>query len=142
MPIRTAALALLAALWLPLPLLAQSADTDIASVVQSGNVTEEQQSEQDVGTLQAELAKVEAERQALEEELANDTSAAQLEQANEQNLVLRDRLAAMEEVADHLRKDEQRKWFIVGGSTVAISLLVGWLLARLGGGRKRSMWLN
>ena len=140
MPTRTAALALLAALWLPLPLLAQSADTDVPAD-QPNNVIE-QQNEQDVGTLQAELSRVEAERQALADELANDSSAAQLEQVNEQNLVLRDRLAAMEEVADHLRKDEQRKWFIVGASTVAISLLAGWLLARLGGGRKRSMWLN
>ena len=48
----------------------------------------------------------------------------------------------MQEVVANQRKNDQRKWFIVGASTVAVSLLTGWLLAQLGGGRKRSMWLN
>jgi hypothetical protein len=48
----------------------------------------------------------------------------------------------MEELVDTQRSEEQRKWFTVGGATVALSLLAGWLLGRLGGGRKRNMWLN
>ena len=136
---RAPLLALLTALWLPLPALAQSAND---TVIEEPSAASEQEAEQDVGTLQAELARVEAERQRLEQALAGNDNRAQLEQLNAQNLALRDRLSAMEEVADTQRKDEQRKWFITGGSTVALSLLAGWLLAQLGGRRKRNMWLN
>ena len=133
-------LALLAALCLPLPALAQPADPELVDVVSSN--ASEQEAEQDVGTLQAELARVEAERQQLADALAGADNSVQLEQLSAQNLALRDRLSAMEQLADARRSDEQRKWFIVGASTVALSLLVGWLLAQLGGRRKRSMWLN
>lgn len=128
--IRTPILALLAALWLPLPTLAQPVDTA------------EQETEQDIGTLQAELARVEAERQLLADELAGGVDREQLEQLSAQNTDLLDRLSVMQEVVANQRKNDQRKWFIVGASTVAVSLLTGWLLAQLGGGRKRSMWLN
>lgn len=135
MSIRPAMLPLLSILLLPLPLLAQPADTPAeAEAVVAG--------EQDVGTLQAELAKVEAERQRLADELANSVDSTQVERLTEQNLALRDRLSAMEQLADSRREEQQRKWFIIGGSTVALSLLAGWLLAQLGGRRKRSMWLN
>lgn len=134
---RTPLLALLALLCLPLPALAQS-EAERSS--EQPAAAEEQ--EADVGTLQAELARVEAERQRLADTLAGNDNRAQLEQLTGQNMALRDRLAALEEVADAERSDERRKWFIVGGSTVGVSLVLGWLLARLGGSRKRSMWTN
>ncbi|PRB80606.1 hypothetical protein [Pseudomonas sp. MYb185] len=135
MSIRPSMLPLLGILLLPLPLLAQPADTPVE---QEAAV----EGEQDIGTLQAELAKVEAERQRLADELAQGVDNTQVEQLTEQNLALRDRLAAMEQLADSRREEQQRKWFIVGASTVAVSLLAGWLLAQLGGRRKRDMWLN
>lgn len=135
MSIRPAMLPLLSILLLPLPLLAQPVDAPTeAEAVVAG--------EQDVGTLQAELAKVEAERQRLADELANSVDSTQVERLTEQNLTLRDRLSAMEQLADSRREEQQHKWFIIGGSTVALSLLAGWLLAQLGGRRKRNMWLN
>src|SRR5690606_1230191 len=105
-------------------------------------LSEQQQTVQDLGTLQAELARVEAERQRLADELARGGDSERLEQLNAQNIILRDRLAAQEQFHDTQRAEEQRKWFMVGGSTVALSLLAGWLLAQLGGRRKRNMWLN
>lgn len=131
-------LALLATLWLPQTGIAQSADTP------ADESATEQQTEQDIGTLQAELARIEAERQRLADQLAGsgNDNAAQIEQLSMQNIALRDRLAVMEELVDTQRNEEQRKWFTVGGATVALSLLAGWLLGRLGGGRKRNMWLN
>lgn len=132
MPVRTLILPLVLLL---LPLSSQAQQADIpepeAAVV-----------EQDVGTLQAELAKVEAERQRLADELANTADHAEVEQLSKQNLALRDRLSAMEEVADTNQAEQQRKWFIVGGATVAGSLILGWLLAQLGGRRKRNEWTN
>ena len=136
---RTPILALLAVLWLPLPALAQPADT---ATEQPATVPAAQDVEQDVGTLQAELARVEAERQRLADELAGSIDSEQLEQLSAQNADLRDRLSVMQEVVANQRKNDQRKWFIAGASTVALSLLAGWLLAQLGGRRKRSMWLN
>ncbi len=133
---RTSILALLAALWLSLPATAQPIDAATEQAIT------EQEVELDVGTLQAELARVEAERQQLADELAGGVDSEQLEQLSAQNTDLRDRLSVMQEVVANQRKDDQRKWFIVGASTVALSLLIGWLLAQLGGRRKRSMWLN
>lgn len=134
MTFRPSLLPLLAVLLLPLPLHAQQADTPVSSPTPTA--------EQDVGTLQAELAKVEAERQRLADELANAADHAEVERLNRQNLALRDRLAAMEELAQQIQQEQQRKWFMVGGATVAGSLLLGWLLAQLGGRRKRNEWLN
>lgn len=134
MPIRTLMLPLLGILLLPLPAQAQQVD---APAEQEAAVVE-----QDIGTLQAELAKVEAERQRLADELANAADHAEVEQLSKQNLTLRDRLSAMEQMADTSRSELQHKWFIIGGATVAGSLLLGWLLAQLGGRRKRNEWLN
>ncbi|SRR5690606_7116608 len=134
MTFRPSLLPLLAVLLLPFSLHAQQADTAVSSPAPTA--------EQDVGTLQAELAKVEAERQRLADELANAADHAEVERLNRQNLALRDRLAAMEEVAQQVQQEQQRKWFMVGGATVAGSLLLGWLLAQLGGRRKRNEWLN
>ena len=132
MPLRTLILPL--AMLLPLSLQAQQADAPpepAAAVV-----------EQDVGTLQAELAKVEAERQRLADELENTADHAEIEQLSRQNLALRDRLSVMEELVDTQQAEQQRKWFIIGGATVVGSLILGWLLAQLGGRRKRNEWTN
>ena len=134
MSLRPSLLPLLAALLLPLSLQAQQADAPVDPQTPTA--------EQDIGTLQAELAKVEAERQRLADELANAADHAEVERLGRQNLALRDRLAAMEEVAQRNQQEQQRKWFIVGGATVTGSLLLGWILAQLGGRRKRSEWLN
>lgn len=134
MSLRPSLLPLLAALLLPLPLHAQQADAPVDPQTPTA--------EQDIGTLQAELAKVEAERQRLADELANAADHAEVERLGRQNLALRDRLAAMEDVAERNQQEQQRKWFIIGGATVAGSLLLGWILAQLGGRRKRSEWLN
>lgn len=129
-------LALLTVLWLPLSAPGQTVDTQTEE--EAAAVTE-----QDIGNLQAELARVEAERQRLADVLAStSTDTSQLEQLSAQNLALREQLSTMEEVVYSQRKNEQRNWFIVGGTTVALSLLAGWLLAQLGGRRKRDMWLN
>ena len=132
---RISILALLTVLWLPLPAPGQTVDTE----EEAAAVTE-----QDIGNLQAELARVEAERQRLADALASNSTdtTSQLEQLSAQNLALREQLSTMEEVVYSQRKNEQRNWFIVGGTTVALSLLAGWLLAQLGGRRKRDMWLN
>lgn len=134
---RTLMLMLLATLALPL-----SAQEPPAAPAAEAELSEQQQTAQDLGTLQAELARVEAERQRLADELARGGDSERLEQLNAQNIILRDRLAAQEQLHDTQRAEEQRKWFMVGGSTVALSLLAGWLLAQLGGRRKRNMWLN
>lgn len=137
---RTPLLALLTALCLSLPVLAQTGTESGSEEVT--RAADEQEVEHDVGTLQAELARVEAERQRLADALAGNDSGPQLEQLTATNIALRARLEAMEEVADSERRDEQRKWFVVGASTAGLSLFAGWLLARLGGSRKRSMWTN
>lgn len=134
MTFRPSWLPLLAVLLLPFPMHAQQADPAVSAPTPSA--------EQDLGTLQAELAKVEAERQRLADELANAADHAEVERLSRQNLALRDRLEAMEEVAAQDQQEQQRKWFMVGGATVAGSLLLGWLLAQMGGRRKRSEWLN
>lgn len=137
MPIRTSILAL-AILCLPLPALAQSADP----ADEPAEAFIEQPDEQTIGTLQAELAQLEAERQRLADALAAGADSMRMERLTVENSELQEQLSIMQQMVDTQQKDEQRKWFIVGGSTVAASLLAGWLLAQLGGRRKRNMWLN
>ena len=138
MPFRISILALLAILCLPLPALAQSADT----ADEPAEAFTDQPDEQTIGTLQAELAQLEAERQRLADALAAGADSMRMERLTVENRDLQEQLSVMQDMVDVQQKDEQRKWFIVGGATVAASLLLGWLLAQLGGRRKRSMWLN
>ena len=140
MPIRTTTLALLALLCLPLAGLAQTTDPEIAS--DAAGMLDEESDELNVGALQAELAELEAERQRLADALAAGADSLQAEQLAAQNSDLQERLSIMQAIIDGQRRDQQQKWFIVGGSTVGVSLVLGWLLARLGGSRKRSMWTN
>ena len=98
-------------------------------------------SQQDIGTLQAELASVEAERQRLADQLAAGGEAEEISQLQEENQQLRaDNLAARMEAQSRLVAQQQR-WFLVGGLTVAGSLLLGFMLAKLGR-QKRREWLN
>lgn len=131
MPFRPLLLA--AILLCPLSVLAQ----------QSPSATEPSPSDQqDIGALQAELAKTEAERQRLADELENAADHADLEELTEQNFLLREQLTTMEQLGRSNHQEQQQKWFITGGSTVILSLFIGWILGRLGGRSKRSMWLN
>jgi hypothetical protein len=97
--------------------------------------------EQDAGVLQAELARVEAERQRLEDELAGGQPQ-RLEQLEVENTALRERLDESERASALRREEDRQRWFIIGGSTVAISLLVGLILGRSGGRNRRREWLN
>ena len=140
MPTRTSILALLAILCLPLPSLAQTANTEVTD--EPDELVSEHSDELNVGILQAELAQLEAERQRLADTLAAGADRQQLEQLAAQNSDLQDQVATLQAVVDQQRKETQHTWFMVGGSTVAISLLAGWLMAQFGGRRKRNMWLN
>ena len=137
---RTSILALLAILCLPLPSLAQTAGTEVLD--EPTELDSEHTDELNVGILQAELARLETERQRLADTLAAGADRQQLEQLAAQNSDLQDQVSTLQAVVDQQRKNEQHTWFMVGGSTVAISLLAGWLLAQFGGRRKRNMWLN
>lgn len=101
-------------------------------------------SQQDIGTLQAELAKVEAERQRLADQLAAGNDAAEsdvLTQLQEENQQLRnDNQAARMDAQARLIAQQQR-WFLIGGLAVAVSLLLGFMLAKMGR-QKRREWLN
>lgn len=103
--------------------------------------TEAATSEQDLGVLQAELSRIEAERQRLADELATGAHQ-QLEQLEQENQALR---AARDEAdlqAVALMEEQRQKWFVIGGATVAGSLLLGFLAGKVGGGRRRKEWLN
>lgn len=103
--------------------------------------TEAATSEQDLGVLQAELARIEAERQRLADELATGAHQ-QLEQLEQENQALR---AARDEAdlqAVALMEEQRQKWFLIGGATVAGSLLLGFLAGKGGGSRRRKEWLN
>lgn len=97
--------------------------------------------EQDVGVLQAELSRVEAERQRLEDELAGGQPQ-RLEQLEVENAALRERLDESERARGQSREEDRQRWFIIGGATVAISLLVGLIMGRSGGRNRRREWLN
>ncbi|HDZ57705.1 MAG TPA: hypothetical protein ENI17_03385 [Pseudomonas xinjiangensis] len=98
--------------------------------------------EQDLGILQAELSRVEAERQRLADELASSGTQQQLLQLEEQNRNLRARQMDAELVAASQLEEQRQKWFMVGGTTVGGSLLLGFLTGKMGGRRRRKEWLN
>lgn len=101
-------------------------------------------SQQDIGTLQAELAKVEAERQRLADQLAATSDAGESEaltQLQEENQQLRNNNQAARMDAQARLIAQQQRWFLIGGLTVAASLLLGFMLAKMGR-QKRREWLN
>lgn len=96
---------------------------------------------QDIGTLQAELARVEAERQRLADQLDGGAQGERVEQLQNENQQLRnDNQAARLDAQARLIKQQQR-WFLIGGLSVAASILMGFVLARMGR-QKRREWLN
>ena len=96
---------------------------------------------QDIGTLQAELARVEAERQRLADQLDGGAQGERVEQLQTENQQLRnDNQAARLDAQARLIKQQQR-WFLIGGLSVAASILMGFVLARMGR-QKRREWLN
>ncbi|HCA22985.1 MAG TPA: hypothetical protein DEP32_02365 [Pseudomonas sp.] len=96
---------------------------------------------QDIGTLQAELARVEAERQRLADQLDGGAQGERVEQLQSENQQLRnDNQAARLDAQARLIKQQQR-WFLIGGLSVAASILMGFVLARMGR-QKRREWLN
>lgn len=97
--------------------------------------------ETDLGTLQAELARVEAERQRLAQRLANSVDSGELERLRETNRALQNQQIENDVQARALLEKQRQKWFVVGAGTVLISLLAGFVLAR-SGKRKRNEWLN
>ncbi|OWL91331.1 hypothetical protein B7O88_03315 [Halopseudomonas aestusnigri] len=120
---------------------AQTADTAPETVAPETAPSATANSQQDIGTLQAELASVEAERQRLADQLAAGGESEEISQLQEENQQLRaDNLAARMEAQSRLVAQQQR-WFLVGGLTVAGSLLLGFMLAKLGR-QKRREWLN
>ncbi|QIB51678.1 hypothetical protein [Pseudomonas sp. OIL-1] len=98
-------------------------------------------SEQDLGVLQAELARIEAERQRLADELASGAHQ-QLAQLEQENQALRAERNNTDLQAVALMEEQRQKWFLIGGATVAGSLLLGFLAGKAGGGRRRREWLN
>ncbi|WP_373186374.1 translation initiation factor 2 [Halopseudomonas sp.] len=97
--------------------------------------------ETDVGTLQAELARVEAERQRLAQRLANSADTEELQRLRETNRELQNQQIENSMQARAMLEKQRQQWFMVGGGTVLVSLLIGFLLAR-SSKRKRNEWIN
>ena len=97
--------------------------------------------EQDLGVLQAELARIEAERQRLADELASGPHQ-QVEQLERENQALRAERDDKDLQETALMEEQRQRWFLIGGGTVAGSLLLGFLVGKAGGGRRRKEWLN
>lgn len=126
--------AVLGSILLTLPALAQEPADNTAQADDSSQA-------QDIGTLQAELARVEAERQRLADQLDGGAQGERVEQLQNENQQLRnDNQAARLDAQARLIKQQQR-WFLIGGLSVAASILMGFVLARMGR-QKRREWLN
>ncbi|ONM44278.1 hypothetical protein BXT89_08525 [Halopseudomonas pachastrellae] len=126
--------AVLSSILLTLPALAQEPADNTAQADDSFQA-------QDIGTLQAELARVEAERQRLADQLDGGAQGERVEQLQTENQQLRnDNQAARLDAQARLIKQQQR-WFLIGGLSVAASTLMGFVLARMGR-QKRREWLN
>lgn len=144
---RFAAPALLCSLALvTLPVAAQQTATPQGTAptvqpAQTAPANENSSQQQDLGTLQAELAKVEAERQRLADQLAGSAQSESLKQLQEENQQLRNSNQAARLRAQTELVQQRQRWFLVGGLTVAVAMLLGFMLAK-GGRRKRNEWLN
>jgi hypothetical protein len=99
------------------------------------------QEQTDVGTLQAELARVEAERQDLAQRLAGSVDTQELQRLRETNQELQNRQIENDVRARALLERQRQQWFMIGGGTVLVSLLIGFVLAR-SSKRKRNEWIN
>lgn len=96
---------------------------------------------QDLGVLQEELAKVEAERQRLADELAGADSGAK-QQLERENQMLREQQLELNGLLNSQHEEQRQRWFLIGGGTVAGCLLLGFILGRMGGQKRRREWLN
>ena len=103
--------------------------------------TEDSTQAQDIGTLQAELARVEAERQRLADQLDGGAQGERVEQLQSENQQLRNDNQAARLDAQARLITQQQRWFLIGGLSVAASMLLGFVLARMGR-QKRREWLN
>jgi Ni/Co efflux regulator RcnB len=99
------------------------------------------QEQTDVGTLQAELARVEAERQDLAQRLAGSVDTQELQRLRETNQELQNRQIENDVRARALLERQRQQWVMIGGGTVLVSLLIGFVLAR-SSKRKRNEWIN
>ena len=109
--------------------------------IPAGTERVEQSTPQDLGVLQEELARVEAERQRLAEQLAGGSTDL-LQQVREENRTLREQLQEIDLAAAAQREEQRQRWFMIGGGTVAGSLLVGFIFGRMGRRGQRREWLN
>ena len=107
----------------------------------SATQTEDSTQAQDIGTLQAELARVEAERQRLADQLDGGAQGERVEQLQSENQQLRNDNQAARLDAQARLNTQQQRWFLIGGLSDAASMLLGFVLARMGR-QKRREWLN
>ena len=119
--------------------LAQQAPVPEGSAMLATDPAAQQQT--DVGTLQAELARVEAERQELAQRLASSVDTQELQRLRETYRELQSRQVESGLQARALLERQRQQWFMIGGGTVLVSLLVGFMLAR-SSKRKRNEWIN
>jgi hypothetical protein len=113
----------------------------VYAVAQESALDDNATTETDLGTLQAELARVEAERQGLAQRLANSADNTELQKLREANRALQNRQIEDDVQAQSLLEKQRQQWFMIGAGTVLISLLLGFALAR-GNKRKRNEWIN
>lgn len=96
----------------------------------------------DIGTLQAELAQVEAERQRLADQLAEGTDSELLTRLQRENRELLAQQTDDDATAGAHLEAQRQEWFMIGGGTVLLSLVVGFVLASMGRRSKRNEWVN
>ncbi|GGC88171.1 hypothetical protein [Halopseudomonas salina] len=124
---------------LALPVVAWAQESTAPGDVDAGTTMASQ--ETDLGTLQAELANVEAERQRLAQRLAGSADTQELERLREANRELQNRQIENDMQARASLEKQRQQWFMIGGGSVLVSLLVGFMLAR-SSKRKRNEWIN
>lgn len=124
---------------LALPVIASAQESIVPDNIDAAATTTDQ--ETDLGTLQAELARVEAERQRLAQRLEGSADTQELQRLREANRELQNRQIENDVQARASLEKQRQQWFMIGGGSVLVSLLVGFMLARTSK-RKRNEWIN
>lgn len=124
---------------LALPVIASAQESIVPDNIDAATTTTDQ--ETDLGTLQAELARVEAERQRLAQRLEGSADTQELQRLREANRELQNRQIENDVQARASLEKQRQQWFMIGGGSVLVSLLVGFMLARTSR-RKRNEWIN